>query len=187
MRTFIALDLSQDIKAELSRLEDGLKKADADIKWVKPENIHITLKFLGEVDEAKLAGIKQILDGISAQFKPFEITLFKLGAFPSLNYARVVWVGIDKSCAEVEKIASQVEEELEKIGFPKEERPFSAHLTLGRVKSAKNKDKLKEMLASLEARPKSSLIDKIVLYKSTLTPSGPIYTAIHEAPFTPDA
>jgi RNA 2',3'-cyclic 3'-phosphodiesterase len=185
MRTFIALELSQEVRAELSRLEAEIKKAEADVKWVVPENIHLTLKFLGDVDEDKIGRIKETLDGISSGIKSFEISLFKLGGFPNLNYPRVIWVGIDKGCSEVEKIAALVEAKLAELSFEKEDRPFSAHLTIGRVKSGKNKIALKEAISSLSARPASCLISHITLFQSTLTPHGPIYTALHKAALNP--
>lgn len=184
MRTFIALELSNEVREELSRLQEELKKVDADIKWAKAENIHLTLKFLGNVEEAKIEEIKKLLDNISSREKPFETSLFKLGAFPNLNYPRVIWVGIDKGCSEIEKIAGLVETELEKINFSREKRPFSAHLTLGRVKSGKNKAELKEKISSLQVQPKSCTINNITLFQSTLTPKGPIYTPLYAARFT---
>jgi len=173
MRTFIALDISSEMKGELSRLEEELKKADADVKWVKVDNVHLTLKFLGNIEEPEIEQIKKTLDGISSQEKPFEISLFKLGAFPNLNYPRVIWVGIDKGCSEVEKIAGLLETDR-----------FSAHLTLGRVKSGKNKLALKEKLSSLEVQPKSCTVNNITLFQSTLTPKGPIYTSLYVSTFT---
>lgn len=184
MRTFIALELSEEVKKELSRIQEELKKADADIKWAKPDNIHLTLKFLGNVGDDKIEEIKKVLNGVSSQKRPFEINLSKPGAFPNPNYPRVIWVGIEKNSLEVEKIAQAVEGDLEKLEFPAENRPFSAHLTLGRVKSATNRDKLKQLLLSVGVRPKSCSIDKITLFQSTLTPKGPIYTPLHIAKFT---
>jgi len=184
MRLFIALELSDEIKEELARLQAELKKAKADIKWVEPKNIHLTLKFLGETDEPKTEEIKKALEKISSQEKPFAITLFKLGAFPNTSYMRVVWVGIDESCSEVERIAKSLEDELEKIGFPKEVRPFSAHLTLGRVKSPKGKVALKEKILLTEVQPKKSAVEKITLFKSTLRPNGPIYDRLFETSLT---
>ena len=184
MRTFIALELSNEIQKELSRLQEELNKADADVKWVKPDNIHLTLKFLGNVEDAKIEQIKKILEGISSKEKLFEISLSGLGAFPDLNHPRVLWVGLDTGSPEAKRIAASLETELQKIGFPKEERPFSAHLTLGRVKSGRNKAKLKEKLSSLQVQPKSSAINNITLFQSTLTPKGPIYTPLYMSKFT---
>ena len=181
MRAFIALELSNEIKNELARLQGELKKVGADIKWVKSQNIHLTLKFLGDIDEGKVEQIKKILDQISSQNKTFEISPFKLGAFPNIDNPRVVWAGIDKGCSNAEQIAQSVEDELSKIGFEKESRPFSAHFTLGRVKSGKNKAALKESFSSVEARPESCAINSITLFQSTLTPQGPIYSSLHKA------
>lgn len=184
MRTFVALELSDTVRRELGRLQGKLGQVGCDVKWVAPKNIHLTLKFLGDVEEAKIDDIKNVLTRISSGEKAFKISLFKLGAFPSVNRPRVLWAGIDRGCAEVEKIASLAEEGLEKIGFPKEKRPMSAHLTLGRVKSGKNKDALSAKILSLEVRPVSSEINHIALFQSTLTPKGPIYSVLHEANFT---
>ena len=184
MRTFIALELSSEIKEELARLQAELKKAKADVKWAEPDNIHLTLKFLGETEDAKIEQIKEILQQISSEEKPFEISLFKLGAFPNASYIRVIWVGIDKGCANAERIAKSIENESEKIGFPKEVRSFSAHLTLGRVKSPKGKIALREKISSLEVRPEKTTIRKVTLFKSTLTSSGPIYDSLFEASLT---
>jgi len=183
MRTFIALNLSQEIIKELESLEKELKSVDSDIKWSKPHNIHITLKFLGEVSEDQIVAIKQILDDVSKRIKPFDITLSKLGAFPSLDRMKVIWVGIDEGSKDIAATASLIENSCEKLGFLKEDREFSAHLTLGRVKSGRNKIKLKEKILSLEVKSLKHVIDKIVLYKSTLTQEGPIYEAIYEVDF----
>ncbi len=183
MRTFIALELSKEIKEELSRLQDELKKADADVKWVKPDNIHLTLKFLGNVEDTKIEQIRNILKEISSKHMAFEISLFKIGAFPHLNYPRVIWVNIDKGCGETEEIAKEIENNLEKEGFARESRPFSAHLTLGRVKSGKNKLKLKQKCVSIDIRPISCVINHITFFQSTLTPRGPVYTPLYMAGF----
>ena len=184
MRTFIALDLSDEVKKELARLENALKETNADVKWVNPDNIHLTLKFLGEVAEKKIPEINKIIDDIAASKQSFETNLFKMGAFPDLNYPRVIWVGIDKNCSEVENIASKIDETLLRIGFKKEKRDFSAHLTIGRVRSGKNKAGLKEKLTSLEVDPKTCMIDHITLFQSTLTLKGPIYTPLHVTKFS---
>jgi len=177
MRAFIALELSEGIRTELLRLQDELKKAGANVKWVIPDNIHLTLKFLGNIDESRLSEIENVLRPIADANSPFEINLFKIGAFPDINYPRVIWAGIDKGCSQAEEIARNIEGGLEKIGFPKESRPFSAHLTLGRVRSGKNKVGLKEKLLSTSVRPSACPIKHITLFESRLTPHGPIYTA----------
>jgi len=184
IRSFIAIELSESIKKELAQLQEELKSCSADVKWTKPENIHLTLKFLGSVDEVQINQIKSILDKVASNCKPFKISLFKIGCFPKLDYPRVVWVGIDKGCSDAEAIAKDIEEDLSKIGFTKEKRSFSAHLTLGRVRSGKNRKNLVEKIKSLEFDSSTEMLAKeITLFKSTLTPKGSIYTSLHKSTF----
>ena len=184
IRVFIALELSEEIKGELARLQDELKHTEADVKWVKPENIHLTLKFLGHITEEKVAHAKEVLTKIASSSKPFIINLFKLGCFPRLESPQVIWVGIEEGCAETEEIAKRLESELEGIGFEKEKRSFSAHLTLGRVRSGKNKTKLVEKIKTLQIKPSTTAsIRELTLFKSALTPKGSIYTVLHKARF----
>jgi 2'-5' RNA ligase len=181
MRIFIAIDFSEEIKESLAQAEAHLKYSGADVKWVEKDNIHLTLKFLGEVDEKKVEEIKAILDNIASGTRPFETTIKDLGAFPKIEYPRVVWGGIDKGAGELKIIAEKVDEALSKLGFEKETRSFAAHLTIGRVRSPKNKEKLKEKMLSYKLSAVSCKINEIVLFKSTLTPKGSIYTKLHEA------
>lgn len=184
MRTFIAIDLSKENKSKLAKIQDQLIKSNADVKWVEIDNIHLTLKFLGEVTDEYAGKVKEALDKIANGFKPFEISLSGLGAFPKLDYPRVIWVGLEKGKKETEEIAKKLEEELSKLGFAKEDRPFSAHLTIGRVRSGKNKETLKKIIEALNRTPKTvnpQRVSQLVLYQSTLTPNGPIYTPLHSA------
>src|SRR3989338_1265067 len=190
MRAFIAIELSNEIRCSLAQIESHLKYSGADIKWAEKDNIHLTLKFLGEITEEKSEKIKYILDEIAKQTKHFELSLKIskeesipfLGAFPNLNHPRVIWLGLDKGAAESRLVAEKVDDALLKIGFQKESRPFAAHLTIGRVRSPKNKEALKEKISSLRLKDYSlQLIDAITLFQSTLTPKGPIYTKIHES------
>ncbi len=180
MRLFIAIELSQAIRDELARIQSHLKYSGADVKWVERGNIHLTLRFLGEVSEEKAEEIKSILDNIAKETKSFELSLKDIGAFPKIEYPRVVWVGLDEGRAESEKLAEKIDDELSKIGYEKESRPFAAHLTIGRVKSQENKDALKKSVSSCVVRDASCVIEKITLFQSTLTSKGPIYTRLHE-------
>ncbi|MBN1526762.1 MAG: RNA 2',3'-cyclic phosphodiesterase [Candidatus Omnitrophica bacterium] len=181
MRTFIAIDISDEIRDALRQVQSHLKYAGANVKWVEPHNIHLTLKFLGDIDEKKAEEIKQVLDNIGKSISAFDITIKDIGAFPKMEFPRVVWVGLDKGTEESKRLAQAVDDGLSKIGFQKEERPFAAHLTVGRVKSPMNKDKLKAKIKDCQS-PASSphRISSVILFQSTLTPSGPIYTKLHE-------
>ena len=188
MRTFIAIELPQKIIGTLSALQNQLKNTQADVKWVAPENIHLTLKFLGEVDEKKIEKIIQALEETAKDNQPFSIRLCALGAFPKINFPRVIWVGIDAGDEETKNIAFVLEEKLQKLGIPKEKRPFSSHITIGRVRSGINREKLVKELDILQGKGLLQenlefLATKITLFKSTLTPKGPIYEILKEASF----
>ncbi len=195
MRTFIAIDLSEENKRFLTDIQTELRDANTDVKWVKSENIHLTLKFLGDVTEQQANQVSGILDKIAAGFQPFEISLSGIGAFPKLEYPRVIWVGVnDKGCrgtarrAPTVELAQVIKTELEKFGFVKEERPFAAHLTIGRVRTPKNKEQLITVIKDRNnkgrpqgAAPTSQFVSCIKLYQSILTSKGPIYSVLHRA------
>lgn len=185
MRTFIAIELPQKIITALASIQQQLKNTQADVKWVKPENIHLTLKFLGETDEKKIEKIIQVVEDTVKENKIFSIRLSILGAFPKINFPRVIWVGIDKGDQEAKDIALVLEEKLEKIGVPKEKRLFSSHITIGRVRSGLQREKLVKELNILQEKGLLEeglefLAKKITLFKSTLTPKGPIYEILKE-------
>jgi len=182
MRTFIAIELSEEIRNALAQIQSHLKYAGADIKWVEKNNVHLTLRFLGEIDEERCEKVKAALDQIAGEFKPFELNLKDIGAFPKIEFPRVIWVGLDKGAKESAEIAKRIDAELSKIGFQEETRPFAAHLTIGRVRSSKNKEALKEKITDYRLPvTKSEIISSMILFRSTLTPKGPIYTKLHEA------
>ena len=185
MRAFIAIELPQEIKDALAHIQEQLKISGADVTWVQPQNIHLTLKFLGEIDDKKLEEIISILENATQNKNPFSTRLSSLGAFPKINFPRVIWVGIDKGDAETKQIAKVLEEKIAKIGIPPETRPFSSHITIGRVRSSLNREKLVKNLNDLaDSFGKENLeflVTKTTLFKSTLTPKGPIYEALKEA------
>jgi RNA 2',3'-cyclic 3'-phosphodiesterase len=188
MRTFIAIDISAEIRKALAQIEAHLIYAGADVKWVRPENVHLTLKFLGEIDDKKEAEVNAALDSIAKSTKPFELSVKDLGAFPKIDHPRVIWVGLEKGAVETTALAAKVDEALASIGFAKETRPFSPHLTIGRVRSPINKDKLKEKMVSAIANidlptVPTHKVSSVILFQSTLTPQGSIYTKLHESVF----
>lgn len=194
MRAFIAIELSDEIRTCLAQIQSHLKYSGADVKWVEKDNVHLTLKFLGEIPEEKLQQVIAALEIVAEEFSPFEIGIKDIGAFPKIDYPRVIWVGLDKGAVESKNIAEKIDEELSKIGFEKESRPFAAHLTIGRVRSSKNKEALKEKILSANTslplqthNPQltpTQTITSIILFQSKLTPNGPIYTKLHEFPLT---
>ena len=185
IRAFIAVEIDQSLKQKISELISKLKKSDTNIKWVNENQIHFTLKFLGNIEESKVQAISAVLKSITSHSKEFALTLSDIGAFPNMKRPRVIWIGADKGADNLKILADKIEIELEKLGFEKEKREFKSHLTLGRVKNSKNKKRDSDHFLKLQ---KWSLslgeikIDKLILFQSTLTPKGAIYTPLSEYP-----
>lgn len=186
IRAFIAIELAQEIKDYLRQLESDFKKTAADVKWVEPQNIHLTLKFLGEQDSKRIKAIKEILDKLANEKSRYNIELSHLGGFPKLETLRVIWIGLSAGDRETKELAAGLEERTCRLGIPKEKREFSSHITIGRVRSPLNREKLVAAIKNC-AIPEGKLkfqVEDIALFKSTLTPQGPIYEAIHRAILT---
>jgi 2'-5' RNA ligase len=181
MRTFIAIDLDPEIKKALSLLVNELDKGQRNIRWVKYQGMHLTLKFLGEIGKEKAPEIENILRTISKRFDAFSLKFKGTGSFPpGMKNPRVLWVGIEEQ-ETLRALQSQLEGELEKLGFPRERRKFHAHLTLGRVKSLSN---IKETLSVLEEYRDKNFgemkADKISFIQSILKPTGAEYSILSE-------
>jgi 2'-5' RNA ligase len=179
MRTFIAIKIPKEIKDKLTKLENDLRNGvlrEAFIKWVKPGNIHLTLKFIGEVDERKLEDIKIGLKKVVREFSPFQVSFSEVGGFPNLRRPRVIWVGVKEGKQTVVSLATKIEDELARYGIEKEKREKSPHITIGRVKRPVVLDSNVVEGLSFEGEPFK--VAEIFLIKSQLTPEGPIYTDI---------
>jgi len=183
MRIFIAVELPEEVKAEIGKIVESLKSIEAGVKWVEEKNVHITLKFLGEVKDNDVERLKDIVKDVVADTKIFEVDYKGLGTFPEGKTPRVIWVGIKKGTDELKKIADSLEVLLSKSGFRKEEREFSAHITIGRVKEKRNIGELKK---SIEEKKNTkfgkSTVGHITIMKSTLSPKGPIYEVVEKIP-----
>jgi len=186
MRAFIAIELPKDIKETLAGLQNQFKIPGFNAKWVEPKNIHLTLKFLGDINEETLKKTTEIIEDIAGNQTSFKIQLFSLGVFPGIDFPRIIWVGISKGDQEVKTIAKELEDKIKNIGIPKEDRAFSSHITIARVKSLINKNKLALVLSNLNEKVflgEEFEISKITLFKSTLGPLGPTYETQKEANF----
>ncbi len=184
IRAFIAVEINEKNILQLSELISNLKSSGADVKWVGPNAMHFTLKFLGNIDTALVKKIGSALNNISKRIPAFSIHLSGISAFPNLNRPRVIWVGVDRGSDLLCYIQKELEESLEGLGFKKEERSFKSHLTLGRMRSFKNFENLKPLLKEIEFQGEvDSEINEIILFQSQLTPQGPIYTKLYEAKF----
>lgn len=177
-RGFIAIDI--DSLPKLVEFENKIKQTGAHVKLVEPKNIHITLKFLGDTDEEQIDEIEKIMKNSVEGTDPFNIQLKSTGVFPNQNYIKIIWIGIHNG-DQIGIIANKIDEELSEIGFKKEKRGFSAHLTIARVKSAKNKEQLMQIIEKYKEFEFADIkVDSIKLKKSDLTPKGPIYTTLKE-------
>jgi len=180
MRLFIAVNISGGNREKILEIQSGLKKPGADIKWVGKENLHLTLKFLGETEENATLILKEKINSALVGIVPFQITFSNCGFFPSEISPRVLWIGIDNGSNYLRDIAGKIDTALEKIGFSKENRSFSAHLTIGRFRSGRGSDKLIKMAKKTIFEKISETVDSIFLMKSTLTPAGPMYEVVEE-------
>lgn len=177
MRSFIAIEMQNE---EIGEIQAQLREANAKIKFVEPENLHLTLKFLGEVREDLIDEIHEVMKRSFEDFGKFEVHLKGVGVFPNLRYIRVIWVGIEKNKETISEMQKALDRNIAELGFERERR-FDPHLTIGRVKSAKNRDKLVEMIRGMEDIDIGDIaIDRVELKKSVLTPKGPIYTTVRE-------
>lgn len=178
MRTFIAIELPESVKSSLSELQRELKACRADIRWVKPDNIHLTLKFLGDTDEKTVNKIVEAVKGACGGFSRFTVVIKGVGVFPDMRVPKVLWVGAAENDS-LSGLQKAVEEALAKLGFPSEKRRFRPHLTLGRFKSSFGKEGLYDKMEKLKDVSAGAIeVSSIYLIKSELTSSGAEYTQI---------
>jgi|WetSurMetagenome_2_1015567.scaffolds.fasta_scaffold288748_2 RNA 2',3'-cyclic 3'-phosphodiesterase len=177
IRAFIALPLPENVKEELLRVSSTLRKT-MDARWVRLEAMHLTMKFLGDIDEENIEGMSKKLDELSELYQPFSMSLCGLGAFPSPKRARVVWAGVDADVSRLRNLAASIDDMSSDYGIAKEGRPFTAHVTLARLREPS--------MINLDVRIEkiTFIIDTMHFYKSDLTPQGARYTLLHSSPFT---
>lgn len=176
MRSFIAVDLPEALLGTVTDIQSQI--TEGKIKFVEPENLHFTLKFLGEITEAKAEDVTKKLKDICSAFTPFSIFLKGAGVFPSLNYIKVIWIGVESE--EFYTLSTLVDSGMAKLGF-RQERNVVPHLTVGRVKAPGNKARLKEQVQAFKDTEVGEMtVQSVKLKKSELTRKGPIYTDIEE-------
>ena len=184
VRTFVALLIPPDWAAHLGALSRTLAARTTGLSWVKPENLHVTLRFLGDLDDAALARASaSVAECLTGAIAP-RARLGPLSAFPNLMKPRVLWVGLSEGMAGVEEVARAVEEGLRHAGFGPPDRPFRAHVTLARVRpQAQGLETIRD--ASFGEPPASAILDRVAVMKSDLHPSGSRYTALQEVRLRP--
>ncbi len=186
LRTFIAVDISPAIQKAIQHNVDNLRKAIGDsVRWVPAHNIHVTLKFLGDVSSANVEPLTQMLRAEADSCPAFEITVGGLGSFPNSKRARVLFIGI-QAPAELESLQRGIESAVVRLGYESDARPFSPHLTVGRVREHVSASDQQQIRRILEETKIDSLgtarVDSVHLYKSELKPGGSVYTKLYSAP-----
>lgn len=178
IRTFIAIEIPNSIKTTLTAMQHDLQRAAADVSWTKPENFHLTLRFLGEVEERRIEEVKDVCDKAAAAFRPFMLRLNNAGVFPNFRQPRVLWAGLAGEIEVAQKLQAHLEKSLVSLGFAPEDKPFKPHLTVGRVKSPKNARQV-AALTEIHSLPELSFeVREIVLMKSELHSTGARYTTL---------
>jgi len=183
VRSFIAVNLNPEIKEYLTSLQNILNIPESKIKWVEKDNLHLTMKFLGYISLEQTELVKSILKEISSRYSPFIIKLSSnVGIFPTYQMPRVIWVGIKEGTNKLKEIYNSIENKLSNKGFPREDKDFSGHITIGRVKFIRDKDNFIQILKRIEVNNFTQEVDSIDLMESKLTPNGPIYNLAAKFP-----
>ena len=177
MRTFISVELPKDIQNAIGDYVDNIRGLLNNVKWVSPHNLHLTIKFLGEVKETELESLSECVEKTASYFSPFVMGFSDIGFFPSRKNPKVIWIGADGGEHNLLDLFQELEHNLEDLGYDREARMFSPHLTIGRVKRY-NKIVIPENLPDF--KPVKFQVKSIAFIRSTLTPQGPIYEKLFE-------
>lgn len=181
IRAFIAIDIPNDVRVAIEKAQAHLKQAPLSVKisWTKVANLHLTLQFLGGIQEAAIEKLKPVLQATVAQQQPFDVSVRGAGAFPDEKRPRVVWIGCEDDAGRLSALAGAVQEAVRPLGFVPPEHEFSAHLTLGRIKSPRPDAALTRAIDSLKDMTFGTLrVEAIHLFESQLHPEGSIYTKL---------
>ena len=185
MRLFIAFPLSADVKKELASSIEQLSRSMTGVKWVSEENLHLTIRFLGECESGEVPKIQRLLRDISSAYKPIRGKLgAKLGAFPTISRPRVIWAAVFADPQITSSITNDIEDGVQELGFPPESKKWTPHITVGRVKEGVRVEK--EPIEQVQLKKADVLLDTIVLFESRLNPSGPTYHIVSQHPLETD-
>ena len=179
MRLFIAIEIPEDIKKLITEVQGKIKASGVNANWTRPEGVHFTLKFFGEVPESKVGTIMTGLTSACKGINTFQLEISNAGAFPNIRNPRVIWLGISGDTGPLAKIQVSIEEGMANLGFEREKRKFSPHLTLARIKFLRAKDNWQKALENVkDIKFPAFIADHVSLMKSELNPSGAVYTEI---------
>lgn len=184
LRLFIAFELTEMQKQDLAVLQDRVKGYIDGVRWLRPVNMHLTLKFLGEIGEESTGLIKKAMNRTIEEFRPFKIQFGGCGVFPTPQNARVLWIGLKKGEEPIKELAGRLENNLSKYEFKKEDRRYQPHLTIGRLRNRIPQEKINQFLEQEKLfETTAEVAQEIVLFQSCLAKQGAIHTAMHNAVF----
>ena len=183
VRTFIAIEIPKKVQSKAFSVIDKLSKETSSIRWVSRENLHVTLKFLGDVEDRDTYAVCQAVTEVTRQNRRFTVDCNGIGAFPSVEKPRTIWLGIDEPENRLSNMYAEMEDSLQKLGYPQEARQFRPHLTIGRIQHGRrNMGNLTTQMQNLSTTAIGEIpVNELVIFSSELTRSGPIYTTLGRA------
>lgn len=188
MRAFLAIDIPGAIQDELGRTIAALRPQlpEDSVRWIEPDSIHLTMKFLGDVSPSKLDAVRSRAREVSKAAQPVELAVGDFGVFPSFDRPRVLWIGVEESSGALEQLKRSLEKGMEPLGFERERRSFTPHLTVGRVQRDLDRERMQRLSSGLQRAEVEHLgvmnADELTLFKSELKPSGAEYTVLERWP-----
>lgn len=181
LRAFVAFKLPEAILDHARSLQDALKGHGLKLKWVKPSNLHLTLKFLGEIPEGDAAAIGETVQSAIGSEAPLKLAVQGMGVFPGIKRPRVLWTGFGGEVQRLKQLQTRIEDQFEGMGYRREKRGFKAHLTLARIKGRLSSRRLLRAIEEVgDFPPQPFTAQRLILYKSDLRPTGAIYTVLKE-------
>jgi len=174
----VAIELTEEVRDALREVQSALGRAADGVRWVRPEQLHLTVKFLGEVPDGEALGVAEAVARSAARSRIFEMQLTDCGCFPPRGQVRIVWVGTHDESGALQECVEAVEEEMDGIGFPKESRPFSAHLTIGRAADGRGASGIRAAVERCKVKPVRQSVGELTLMSSVLSAKGPSYSVV---------
>ncbi len=188
IRAFIAVELPEPIKKELTELKARLRVKKYPAKWVQPENMHLTIKFLGDISTNSIPNIREVMEEAVLYVSPFKLGVSGVGVFPNMRRIQIIWAGVNGELSNLIEIQKKLDSGLEKLGFVPESRPFTAHLTLARMRdeaSPGEREIAAKLIGTTQFEASDFQVDAIHLIKSELKREGPVYTRVLSVPLLP--
>jgi 2'-5' RNA ligase len=182
-RSFFAVELSAEIAKGVRSIQEALKERGRGVRWVRPEGIHLTLKFLGEVESDRIEAIEHKADKVIQGICPFTVEIKGGGGFPTVQNPRVIWIGVEDPSGMLKELQARVEAGMAELGFSQERRGYTPHLTVGRLRSGKGRKALAQALDAIKMSDLGKMeVQEVILFRSHLKPTGAEYTKLGSFP-----